>query len=43
MTEDRVPVTVKSLEKGISDPHNTMFFFYVVLHQVFLSPGNIAV
>lgn len=27
MTEDRVPVTVKSLEKGISDPHNTMFFF----------------
>lgn len=43
MTEDRVPVTVKSLEKGISDAHKTMFFFYVVLHQVFLSPGNIAV
>lgn len=28
VTEDRVPVTVKSLEKGISDPHNTMFFFF---------------
>lgn len=27
VTEDRVPVTVKSLEKGISDPHNTMVFF----------------
>lgn len=27
MTEDRVPVTVKSLEKGISDAHKTMFFF----------------
>ena len=42
VTEDRI--TDKSLKKGIyfRSTQGKVFFFHVVLHQVFLSPGNIA-